>query len=58
MRTAANLMSLLMFVLSGTALAADPGSEPQFAQVFVSGADGYHTCRIPALLVSGKGTLD
>jgi len=56
-RTAANLMSLLMFVLSGTALAADPGSEPQFAQVFVSGADGSHTYRIPALLVSRKSTL-
>ncbi len=25
--------------------------------VFVGGQDGYHTCRIPALVISGKGTV-
>ncbi len=32
-------------------------SEPQFTNVFVSGQDGYHTYRIPSLLVTRSGTL-
>jgi sialidase-1 len=31
--------------------------KPQQVSVFVSGADGYHTYRIPSLLVTKKGTL-
>jgi sialidase-1 len=31
--------------------------EPTQAPLFVSGKDGYHTYRIPVLLVSGRGTL-
>ncbi|MHC4573658.1 MAG: sialidase family protein [Planctomycetota bacterium] len=34
-----------------------PISEPRQIKVFVSGRDGYHTYRIPSLLVTGKGTL-
>ncbi|MHC4622888.1 MAG: sialidase family protein [Planctomycetota bacterium] len=30
---------------------------PEKIKVFVSGMDGYHTYRIPSLLVTGKGTL-
>jgi len=32
-------------------------AEPEQTPVFVSGQDGYHTYRIPSLLVSRKGTL-
>src|SRR5438105_3944969 len=32
-------------------------AEPEQAPVFVSGRDGYHTYRIPSLLVTAKGTL-
>jgi hypothetical protein len=31
-------------------------SEPNQTNVFVSGWDGYHTYRIPSLLVTGKDT--
>lgn len=38
-----------------------PGGEvpsvPAGTNVFVSGTEGYHTCRIPSLLVTGKGAL-
>jgi sialidase-1 len=34
-----------------------PAAEPEQAPVFVAGQDGYHTYRIPALLVTKKGTL-
>jgi sialidase-1 len=34
-----------------------PAAGPEQAPVFVSGRDGYHTYRIPALLVTKKGTL-
>ncbi len=33
------------------------GSRPEHVDVFVSGAQDYHTYRIPALLVTPKGTL-
>jgi len=38
-------------------LAACSGAEPQAADVFVGGRNGYHTYRIPALLTTAKGTL-
>src|SRR5215211_7105529 len=34
-----------------------PGAEPARADVFVSGTEGYHTFRIPSLLVTPKGTV-
>ncbi|OGV59221.1 MAG: glycosyl hydrolase [Lentisphaerae bacterium RIFOXYA12_FULL_48_11] len=32
-------------------------AEPQFTNVFISGQEGYHTYRIPSLLVTKSGTL-
>lgn len=32
-------------------------ADPQRADVFIAGADGYHTYRIPAAIVSTRGTL-
>ncbi len=34
-----------------------PSAEPEQMPIFVSGKDGYHTYRIPSLLVTKKGTL-
>jgi sialidase-1 len=48
---------LLAIPLCCGAGAADPTRGPQFADVFVSGAEGYHTYRIPSLLVTPEGTL-
>ena len=39
------------------AAGADSARGLQLTDAFVSGADGYHTYRIPALLVTSKGTL-
>jgi sialidase-1 len=47
----------LMIPLCGVAAAAQPQRVPQLTNVFVSGTDGYHTYRIPALLVTPKGDL-
>ena len=38
-------------------LAAEPATEPPTTAVFEAGQAGYHTYRIPALLVSPKGSL-
>ncbi len=38
-------------------LAAGAADAPVQTDVFVSGRDGYHTYRIPAVIVSSKGTL-
>jgi sialidase-1 len=47
----------LIVVLCHGAAAAPPQGAPQLTSVFVSGADGYHTYRIPALLVTPRGDL-
>ena len=47
----------LALALCGTARAVDPGPGLQLAQAFVSGIGGYHTYRIPALIVSRDGAL-
>jgi len=48
--------AVLLACASATALAADvPG--PQKIKLFVSGTEGYHTYRIPGLVVTTKGTL-
>lgn len=39
------------------AAAAAPADDPRRTDVFVSDHDGYHTFRIPALVVSPRGTL-
>jgi sialidase-1 len=56
-RTVVDLTFLLAFAFCGTAWAADPRSELQLTQAFVSGTGGYHTYRIPALIVGRDGTL-
>lgn len=45
--------SLLVLVLPLIARAADPVRVP----VFVAGQDGYHTYRIPSVIVTAKGTV-
>ncbi|MCL5281429.1 MAG: glycoside hydrolase [Planctomycetes bacterium] len=52
------IFTWLMIPLCCTATAAaQPQRVPQLTNVFVSGTDGYHTYRIPALLVTPKGDL-
>ncbi len=53
-------ISLLTCFASGVRAAPEAITSPQQPQntdVFVSGRDGYHTYRIPALLTTKKGTL-
>jgi sialidase-1 len=49
------LVSFCVLLLTATILSA--GSAPSFADVFVSGTDGYHTYRIPAIVVTTNGTV-
>jgi sialidase-1 len=51
--TAIRIAAFLLLARATPALTA----EPEQASVFVSGRDGYHTYRIPSLIVSKKGTL-
>ncbi len=51
------IFRLLMMPLCGAVAAAQPQRSPQLTNVFVGGTDGYHTYRIPALLVTPKGDL-
>lgn len=53
-----SLLSAFALLLTAT-VAAEPAPTERLEQasVFVSGREGYHTYRIPALLVSKKGTL-
>lgn len=46
--------AILVFV---TFVGSAPCVEPDQAPLFISGREGYHTYRIPSLLVSKKGTL-
>lgn len=48
-------LGLLLAGLGFTAVA--DGAAPAKTDVFVSGEDGYHTYRIPAIVRTGKGTL-
>jgi len=58
---APRLVYILPFALllreSPAAIEAAPSQQPQRTEVFVSGTGDYHTYRIPALLVTKKGTL-
>ncbi len=51
-----DLTPVLAIALCGTAWAADPGPGLRLAPAFVSGTGGYHTYRIPALIVGRDGT--
>jgi sialidase-1 len=44
-----------LFTAAASAFAADDGAA--LVDVFTSGSDGYHTYRIPAIVVTTKGTL-
>jgi sialidase-1 len=53
-------LGLALFVAlsaAGFSVAQDKAAPPEHVAVCVSGKDGYHTFRIPALVVSAKGTL-
>ncbi len=59
-REPAFVIALLMSWVSTVAASAAEKATieaPYETQVFMSGQDGYHTYRIPAIIVSGKGTL-
>src|SRR5262249_44159803 len=47
----AGALAILAIAVPGRA------GEPEQAPLFVSGQDGYHTYRIPSLVVTAKGTL-
>ncbi len=47
--------ALLVFAAAGAFAAEIPGPEQQ--HIFVGGVDGYHTYRIPAMIVTQKGTV-
>src|SRR5258706_14901534 len=54
--------ALVSLVGCGSALGAAPTTVParpisSFVDVFVAGQEGYHTYRIPSLLLTAKGTL-
>ena len=54
-RKAATFLSVIIcFVFFA---AAAWGAEPEQFDLFVGGRDGYHTYRIPAMVVSAKGTV-
>lgn len=48
--------SLAVVCVAFTAIAT-PAAPPTITDVFSAGTEGYHTFRIPALVVTGKGTL-
>ena len=49
--------ALLVAVSSLIVAASSQAGEPTFVDVFDSGSEGYHTYRIPSLLVTSQGTL-
>lgn len=56
------LISILLIAYVSLAFLESPAQtgtseQPYYTDVFVSGKDGYHTYRIPALLVAKNGTL-
>jgi hypothetical protein len=53
----AALAGAILLVLANRSTAAGGRSDVQQSEVFVSGTHGYHTYRIPALVVTAKGTL-
>ena len=56
--TALGILNMLPFSRqSATAEAEIPASGPQVTDVFVSGTEGYHTFRIPAVVVTNRGTV-
>ena len=58
-KTASRLLGVLAWIplLALPSPAAEPTGLLGRTNVFASGGDGYHTCRIPSLLVTARGTL-
>jgi len=54
---ALSLVVTTSFLLIASAARSVETGGPQSTEVFVSGADGYHTYRIPAVIATKKGTL-
>lgn len=52
-----NVLFVLGMTLTGEVIGAELPKTLRQTDVFVSGAEGYHTYRIPSLIVSTKGTL-
>ncbi len=52
-----HLMWITFLLLGGACSETPTPAAPDQNPLFVSGRDGYHTYRIPALLTTGKGTL-
>jgi len=52
-----NRLTLQSFVVSGALVEPQPLPKPFGQPLFVSGQDGYHTYRIPALTVTKRGTV-
>ena len=50
------LLATLLF-FAGSCSSPQVAPEPEQRPLFVSGRDGYHTYRIPALLTTVQGTL-
>jgi sialidase-1 len=48
---------LALLAATGLAAAGEPKAMPELIDVYVSGRDGYHTYRIPALVATPTGTL-
>jgi len=51
------LALFLAFSAAGSAWCAEPAGGPALTDVYVSGTEGYHTFRIPSVVVTAKGTL-
>ncbi len=51
-----SILAPVLLLRTGAALRAEPEPTPQ-VDVYVAGHDGYHTYRIPSLIVTTKGTL-
>lgn len=52
-----HVMGIAVLLLGGGCSDTPTPAAPDQKPLFVSGRDGYHTYRIPALLTTGKGTL-
>ena len=52
-----HVMGIAVLLLGGACSETPAPAAPDQKPLFVSGRDGYHTYRIPALLTTGKGTL-
>ncbi len=52
-----HVMGIAVLLLGGACSEPPTPAAPDQKPLFMSGRDGYHTYRIPALLTTGKGTL-